>query len=134
MWAKGHSGVVGNEEADVRARMEVWMGERMHWPDIVTPAGFRQAFSLHGRAPSHLRWNRVTLRGLTYLVTDKGPQRQWLKGIGKVDDPNCVCDGWTPQNAAHLLVCPWVGDGVGRSWEQAQEGGEWCAAVARFVE
>jgi len=50
------------------------------------------------------------------MVTDKGPQRQWLKEMGKVDDPSCVCDGWTPQNAAHLFACPWVGDGVGRSW------------------
>jgi len=71
--------------------------------------------------------------GLTYLETDKGPQRQWLREIGKVDDASCVCDGWTPQNAAHLYVCPWVGDGVGRSKEQAREDAEWCAAVARFV-
>jgi len=75
MWVKGHSGVGGNEEADGRAKREVWMGERMHWPDIVTPAGIRQAFPLHDRAPGHLQWNRVALRGLTYLVTDKGPQR-----------------------------------------------------------
>jgi len=102
----------------------------------VTPAGIRQAFPLHDQAPSHLKWNRVALRGLTYLVTDKGPQRQWLKEMGKVGDPSCVCDGWTPQNAAHLFVCPWVGDGIGRSWEQAHEDEEctWCVTVARFVE
>jgi len=86
------------------------------------------------RAPGQLKWNRVALRGLTYLVTDKGPQRQWLEEMGKVDDPSCVCDGWTPQNAAHLMVCSWVGDGVGRSWEQAHEDEKWCAAIARFVE
>ena len=50
-----------------------------------------------------------------------------------MDDASCVYDGWTPQNAAHLYVCPWVGDGVGRSREQAREDAEWCAAVARFV-
>jgi len=33
MWVKGHSGLVGNAEADVRAKREVWIGERMHWPD-----------------------------------------------------------------------------------------------------
>jgi len=37
--------------------------------------------------------------------TDKGPQRQWLKEMGKIEDPSCVCDGWTPQNAAHLYLC-----------------------------
>ena len=50
---------------------------------------------------------------------DKGPQQQCLKEVGKVEDPSCVCDGWTPQNAAHLYLCPWVAYGVGRSREQA---------------
>jgi len=36
---KGHDGKVGNELADSRAKREVWMGKRMHMPDIVTPAG-----------------------------------------------------------------------------------------------
>ena len=39
MWVKGHDGVEGNEQVDSRAKQEVWIGERMHWPDIVTPAG-----------------------------------------------------------------------------------------------
>jgi len=34
MWVKGHDGVEGNETADARARQEVEMGKRMHWPDI----------------------------------------------------------------------------------------------------
>jgi len=34
--------------------------------------------------------------GLTYILTDKRPQWQWLKTIGKTEDPSCVCDGWTP--------------------------------------
>ena len=42
---------------------------------------------------------RYAIKG---LVTDKGPQRQWLWEIGKVEDPQCVCDEWTAQNAAHL--------------------------------
>ena len=49
------------------------------------------------------------------MITGKGPQAQWLREIGKVDDGSCVCDGWTPQNAAHLYECPWVGDGKGRT-------------------
>jgi len=30
MWVKGRDGVEGNEQADTRAKREVWMGERMH--------------------------------------------------------------------------------------------------------
>ena len=49
MWVKGHDRVEGNEQADSRAKQEVWIGERMHWPDIVTPAGIRQAYPLTTR-------------------------------------------------------------------------------------
>jgi len=117
--------VEGNEQADERAKQEVWIGERMHWPDIVTPAGIRQAYTLHARAPG--------TPGAHILETDKGPQRQWMREIGKTEDASCVCDGWTPQNAAHLYMCPWVGDGVGRSKEQARQDARWCAEVARFI-
>ena len=130
---ESHDGIEGNEQADSRAKLEVWMGERIHWPDIITPADIRQAYPLHAKAPEHLKWPRQALRGLTYLETDRGPQRQWLREIGKTEDASCVCDGWTPQNAAHLYMCPWVGDGVGRSREHARKDAKWCAAVARFV-
>jgi len=76
MWVKGHDGREGNEAADARAKREIWMGERMHMPDIVTPTDIRQAHPLHGKAPADLKWSRVTIRELTYLVTDQGPQRQ----------------------------------------------------------
>jgi len=49
-----------------------------------------------------------------------------------VDDASCVCDGWTPQNAAHLYECPWVGDGQGRTRESIFGDEEWCEEVARF--
>jgi len=65
------------------------------------------------------------------MVTDKGPQAQWLKKIGKVEDASCVCDGWTPQNAAHLYECPWVGDGKGRTRELAVKDEKWCEEVSR---
>jgi len=51
------------------------------------------------------------------MVTDKGPQQQWLWEIGKTEEQWCVCDGWTAQNAAHLMGCSWVGDGKGRTAE-----------------
>ena len=133
MWVRGHDGVEGNEMADRKAKEEVHRGEWMNKPDIVTPAGIRQAYRLHGKAPKHLSWSRWAVRGLTYMVTDKGPQAQWLKTIGKTDDASCVCDGWTPQNAAHLYVCPWVGDGRGRTRKSIFEDEGWCEEVARFL-
>ena len=86
MWVKGHDGVEGNEEADARAKRGVREGKRMHKPDIATPAGIRHAFRIHGKTPAHLGWNSTAVRGLTYMITDKGPQAGWLKEIGKVDD------------------------------------------------
>jgi len=67
------------------------------------------------------------------MVTDKGPQAQWMKTIGKVESAGCVCDGWTPQNAAHLCQCPRVGDGRGRTREMIQEDEKWCEDLARFL-
>jgi len=73
MWVRRHRGVAGNEEADQMAKREVWMGERMHLPEIVTPTGIRQAFPIHPKAPPYLKCSREMVRGLTYVVTDKGP-------------------------------------------------------------
>jgi len=133
MWVKGHDGVEGNEEADRKAKGAVRKGKRMHKPDIATPAGIRQAFRIHEGAPAHLKWNRTAIRGLTYMITDKGPQAGWMKEIGKVDDGSCPCDGWTLQNAAHLLSCPWVEDGKGRTREMLWKDEKWCEELARFV-
>jgi len=41
MWVERHKGVVGNEAAEAKAKKEVWMGEWMNWPHIITPAGIR---------------------------------------------------------------------------------------------
>ena len=44
-----------------------------------------------------------------------------------------MCDRWTPQNAAHLLRCPWVGDDRGHLHEHILDDAEWCEMVADFI-
>jgi len=39
MWVRGDQGTKRNEQADRREKLEVELGERMHKPDIATPAG-----------------------------------------------------------------------------------------------
>jgi len=133
MWVKGHHGVKGNEEGDRRAGAEVEMGWRLQKTVIATPTGIKQEFSIYPKAPAHLKWSSKVVKGLVYMVMDKGPQQQRLWEIGKSVEPWCVCDGWMPQNAAHLLGCPWVGDGRGRTSEQVWEDEKWCEAVAEFL-
>jgi len=127
------TGVRGNEEADRRAKAEVIAGERRSAAGIATPWGIKQEFPLYPRAPAHISWTAAARRGLVYMVTDKGPQHQWLWEIGKVDTQWCVCDGWTPQNAAHLMRCTWVGDGMGRTQEEIWGDEKWCEAVFDFI-
>ena len=129
----GHDGTSGNEEADRQARREVDMGYRLQKPDIATPAGIKSEFPLYPKAPKHLGWRPRAIKGLVHMVTDKGPQQQWLWEIGRSENPACVCDGWTPQNAAHLRECAWVGDGKGRRAEMMWSDEEWCAAVEEFI-
>jgi len=50
MWVRGHQGEEGNEEADKMAKREVLMRQRMHKPDIATPAGIPQAHPIHPMA------------------------------------------------------------------------------------
>jgi len=51
MWVKGLSGVEGDETVDARAEREVWMEERMHLPDIVTPAASDKLIHCTPRRP-----------------------------------------------------------------------------------
>ena len=133
MWVRAHQGTEGNERADYMAKLAVEVGLRMNEPDIITPAGIRQAFPIHGKAPKHLRWTRQALKGLTYITTDRGPQRWWMHKIGRAESPACPCGGWTAQNAAHLMTCHWVADGRGRRWEEVREDAEWCEKLADFL-
>ena len=130
MWVKGHSGVEGNERADKRAKDTVRRGQWRSEPSLATPAGIRQEYPLYHRSP-HLKWDRRELRGLTYLHTDRGPQRAWLHQIGRAEDPFCECG--KIQNAAHLLASGCVAGKV-RTWEDIWTVRTFCAEVADFLE
>ena len=56
---------------------------------------------------------------------------EWLRIIGRREDNLCGCG--EVQNAAHLLRCPLIGDGKGRSLEECLEDSEWCKKVADFL-
>ncbi|KAF8424370.1 hypothetical protein EV426DRAFT_712188 [Tirmania nivea] len=131
--AYGHSEVEGNERADRKAKEMAWVGKRMLRPDFITPAGIRQAFPM-GRPSKQTKWNWEALRGLTYVVTDRGPQRWWLHKVGRAHDPLCgLCEEGVAQNAVHLLSCPGIAAGKGREWEQIWEDPEWCEKLAEAV-
>lgn len=78
--SKRHSGVAGNEAADPKANLAVYGSRVRALPDKVTPAGIRQEYPIHHK-PKHLGWSRKGVKSLTYIATDRGPLRSWLKTI-----------------------------------------------------
>ena len=75
--------------------------------------------------------SRKQLRGLTFIITDRGPMKRWQWVIKRADAPFCQCG--EIQNAIHLTRCRLVADGAGRSLEQVWEDREWCEAVVDFL-
>ena len=67
------------------------------------------------------------------MVTDRGPLRRWLWviDIGRTQEPACDC--MEIQNAVHMRRCKLVGDGRGRSMEEAMEDEEWCKEVVNAL-
>ena len=74
---------------------------------------------------------RKQVRGLTFIVTDRGPMKRWQWIIKRADDQLCQCG--EIQNAVYLRRCRLVADGTGRSPEQVWSDKEWCAAVVDFL-
>ena len=102
----------------------VWLAQE------ITPAGIRQDFPIHQK-PRHLSWSRKQVKALTYLVTDRGPLKHWVWVIGRSQEQECQCG--EIQNAVHLRRCHLIGDGKGRSIEEAMNDSAWCEEVANFL-
>lgn len=115
---------------DKMARRTGWVGAWLPEPEIATPAGIRQAFTMYTR-PTHLKWDRGALRGLISIIMDKGPSKRWLWIIGRAEEGVCGCG--IAQNAAYRLRCPLVGDGRRRTMEEAWQDPDWCREVAVFL-
>ncbi|KAF8421853.1 hypothetical protein EV426DRAFT_718548 [Tirmania nivea] len=93
--------------------LEVKISDSSPWMEFLT-----KEFPM-GRSSKQEKWNREALQGLTYVVTDCGPQRWWLQKVGRADDPMCgLCEEGIAQDAAHLLRCPRVADDKAQRWEQ----------------
>ena len=131
MWVRGHAGNKGNEKADRVAKLRAYGGRVTQATNLITPAGIRHDHRIHSKA-EHLNWTRKQLRGLCFIVTDRGPMKRWLWVIGRAEEQTCQCG--EIQNAVHLRACRLIGDGAGRSIEQCWKDSEWCEKVVDFLE
>jgi len=114
LWARSHIGIPGNEKADERAKYESFLGELTHSPQEGTEEGLRAQGKAVRRAARHeagygqrrVNWDRHALSAYTRLRTDKGPQKKWLRHIGKADSPDCAC-GHSVEDGRHITFeCP----------------------------
>ena len=106
---KGHTGVMGNELADLRAKKGVWEGVQEGGTRIAKAAGIRQEFRVTWKSKQVQEWDRDALKGHTYIHTDRGPFKVWLHKIGREELTICTC-GKAAQNAAHIMKCELVGE------------------------
>ena len=127
MWVKGHSGVMGNELADLRAKKEVWIGSQRGNPGVATAGGIRHEFRVTWKAKQINEWDREPLKGHTYIHTDRGPFKYWLHKIGRAESAMCPC-GEAIQNAAHIMKCRLVEGG-----ERSVDNEEFCRAVHNML-
>ena len=90
MWVKGHRRWRKRGGRPYVGKAGRWIGggylaELEPRIATYTPAGIRQAFPIHSK-PKHLKWDRQVVKGLTYLMTDQGRHKWWLKVIERVED------------------------------------------------
>ena len=130
MWVKGHAGNKGNEEADKKAKLRAYGGRVMQSANLITPVGIRHDHRIHSKQ-EHMNWTRKQLRGLSFIITDRGPMKRWQWIIGRADEQTCRCG--EVQNAVHLRRCRLVADGEGRSIEQCWKDREWCEKIVDFL-
>ena len=99
-WVRAHIGIKGNELADQHATFQSYRGQIANVTRTGTEGGIRwiakearaserkvASFGLGNR----VNWGRRALATYTWFREGKGPQRQWLYKIGKVEDPSSDC-------------------------------------------
>lgn len=113
---RSHVGILGNEEVDRLAAYSSHLGQTTGTTRTATEGGLRAASKAlrpsvrcqptfpRGTA---INWDRHALSAYTWMRTERGPQKAWLHLIGQAENPNCLCDGLTPQSGHHITFdCP----------------------------
>ena len=103
-WVKAYDGIPGNEYAGDKAQETGSIGRLLNQRQTATPGGIRALFRSNRISTQVKTWDRNSLRGLTYITTDRGPQTNWLCRIGKAEEDKCKCRERGP-NGAHIMKC-----------------------------
>ena len=126
-WVKGHSGVVGNELADLRAKREVWIGSRRGDPGVATVSGIKHEFRVTWKSKQVQEWDREAVKGHTYICTDRGS----LQSLVTQDRESGINDvqvwGSRPERGSHHEV-PNGWGGV-----TSADNEEFCRAVYKLL-
>ena len=69
----------------------------------------------------------------SYSVPLLNGSEHWLFKIGRAGSGKCLCDQRVIQNATHALKCQLVGDGKGKTLEQAEGDEEFCGHLYSFL-
>ena len=134
-WVRSHIGITGNELAGKAAGQRSFTGQLLSEPYTATTAGIRQLHKearVTHRARTTLglgrltQWNRRALSAYTWTRTNRGPMRQWLFQINKIDNPTCTACQHHTQDGDHVVFhCPalrsqrthLIGMRQGETWE-----------------